>query len=84
MSPQDALIGRAVVGVGDVFGRVVELDVTGVAVYSVTVALVVVGFFDGAACACTASRETPAIAARAIEPFRLVNLRNMTCFLWSE
>jgi hypothetical protein len=37
-----------------------------------------------AACACTARRETPAIAARAMEPLRLRNLRDMTCFLRSE
>jgi hypothetical protein len=52
------------------------------------VAVEVAGFLavavEEAACACTARRETPAIAARAMEPLRLENLRDMTCFLRSE
>jgi hypothetical protein len=39
---------------------------------------------EDAACACTARRETPAIAARATELRRVLNLRDMSCFLRSE
>ena len=39
---------------------------------------------EDAACACTARRETPAMAARATELRRVLNLRDMSCFLRSE
>jgi hypothetical protein len=48
------------------------------------VAAVLVTATEDAACACMARRDTPAIAARATEPLRLLNLRDMTCFLRSK
>lgn len=109
MSPQDAVIGRAEVGVGGavsvwvvtlvlvvevgdrgvgvVFAGVVDVFVVAV-VAEVFVAVGVVDVFvvatEEAAWACMARRETPAIAARATEPVRLENLRDIACFLRSE
>ena len=69
MSPQDAVIGRAVVATS-------VLDCTAAGAV-VTVVVWVEGAVD-AACACTARRETPAMAARAMELLRFEILRDMT------
>jgi hypothetical protein len=71
--------GRAVVGVG-FFGATLEvLFVVGIAVALVLVAEeVVVLDLPDAACACTARRETPAMAAKAMELRRFEILRDMT------
>jgi hypothetical protein len=76
MSPQEAEIGRAVVATGALIMTGLEAVATGVTVG-------VEALLD-AACACTARSETPAMAARAMEPLRFEILRDMTCFLWSE
>jgi hypothetical protein len=76
-------------GVVDVFvaaGVVVLVAAVGVVdvLVAAGVAAVLVTATEDAACACMARRDTPAIAARATEPLRLLNLRDMTCFLRSK
>ena len=82
MSPQDAVIGRAVVAtsvLGCTAAGVVPtgVDLVAVAVVVVAVVVLVEDLLD-AAWACTARRETPAMAAKAIELLRFEILRDMT------
>jgi hypothetical protein len=74
------------VAAGVVTGVVVLVAAVGVVdvLVAAGVAAVLVTATEDAACACMARRDTPAIAARATEPLRLLNLRDMTCFLRSK
>lgn len=74
------------VAAGVVTGVVVLVAAVGVVdvLVAAGVAAVLVTATEDAACACMARRDTPAIAARATEPLRFLNLRDMTCFLRSK
>jgi hypothetical protein len=79
ISPQDAVIGRAVVVIAGLGSTGAGVVVTAVAFRALVVAVVVlVEDLPEAACACTARRETPAMAAKAIELLRFEILRDMT------